>query len=215
MERLGVDRGSPGWKRKFANDFERAVGVACKKLGPVAALQLAKCSPLHVLEATTRNDSGVLEVKVRDALLLKQAAAGAAEPTKPRNVETRFLCSAKLDNWRYRPKKPQVKLIPDVGYSIGHILVSQKVGVELLARSLRAVVEERNLELLGVARETAVEVLSAAVRASFLLQRTHFRVKAGVEGSKGGLKSGLKKIFQTKSVEDGTVQFCGPPANHC
>jgi hypothetical protein len=167
-----VNQGHERWKQKLATEFQRAVRAAFKSLDGEAALNLCKCSPLQLLDAVSRSDDGALEVRLADVVQVREAVK------PPRNVgeSIRSWYHTKPGgNWRFLPKQPRVKLVPDVGYSIGHMLISREVGVELLVRALRSVVDERNLLRLGIVeRHTAVTVLSATIRASFAQQREHF-----------------------------------------
>lgn len=201
LEQFEVDQRQDHWKNKLAEEFQQAMESALKTMSGEAQLALSKQPPEALLQVTSRAMDGSLVLDLAK-LCAPPVAPGLVKRTVPEKGP--WSRRYRADGFVFVPKQPRVKLVPDMGSTIGHMLVSREVGVELLVRALRAVVEDRNLLLLGdVNRQDAVAVLGGAVRASFSRQRDHFR-KGAVEGTKDGLEAGLKKSFASE-VQPQTV----------
>ena len=216
LERFHVDQQSPQWKKKLATSFQRAVQAALKALGDGAALQLSKCPPQDLLNMAIVDGAAQPDAEMRfDLEELKKLVETKAKPTPVAatavgKTATRghfFLKPA--GEWKFFPKQPVVKVVPEFGYGIGHFSVSRRVGAELMVHALRDVVTDANLALLKVNRETAVALLSAAVQAAFVQQRGHFqkRGNTGVEGRMDKLEEGLSKAFEMEWSKDGTLKY--------
>jgi hypothetical protein len=207
LERLEVDQQERQWKKKLAMSFQRAVREVLKSVSQETALKLSKVPPKDLLDIALPSDDdnpGHLMLPLEQLEHLEPATTREA-PLKIAEKARRQFFLKPAEGWRFVPKQPQVKLVPNVGYTIGHILISREVGVELLVRAMRCVVDDHNLLLLGgIERDTAVRVISAAVDVSFRHQRDHFR-KGGVEGGKAGLLSALTKAFEGTWSDNGTA----------
>jgi hypothetical protein len=149
----GISGAQPEW-------LEESDGKA-KGLDQETALKLCKLPPqqelLDIALPSGDDNPGDLTLPLEELERLEPATPQIAE-------KARQFFLKPPEGWRFVPKQPQVKFVPHVGYSIGHTLISREVGVELMVRAMRCVVDDHNLLLLGgIERDTAIKVISAAV----------------------------------------------------
>ena len=196
LERLRVNRQVDHWKRAAGRDFEAAVTIMLR--GAPDPAVLAKYAPAQLLAATEPVADGSFKINVE--ALRRQVAAGsvlapASKPSPPARPRP-------PPGFLFMPKRPTVKLLPDVSFSVQHVAISKIVAGEAMVRAMRRVVEPANLLALGVSRDAAERVLRAAVTAAFAVQRAHFGgdVEAGPGGGAG--KSALRVPGTLAQLQD-------------
>lgn len=98
--------------------------------------------------------------------------ASRAGPTAAQQTAEEDQADLNTGTFAYRPNHGRVKLLPEVPHAVRHYRVDAQAAAELLTRAMRAVLEDQTvLARLGVSRETAANIMHAAVVAS--LRRQH------------------------------------------
>lgn len=173
------------WKGQLAKEFQAIVAEVLKQMPPDEAFTFTQTyTPQQLFAVASRNGCTLL--------LNLPALEGSLDRVRVRKPPAGHWYIRRPDGFMFIPQQPLVKLVPDVSHTIGHIQVTKEVGCELLVRALRVVADPKNLALFGGDSNLTTSVLKAAMKASFHLQRNHFK---SVKGSEKDLNTFLDEAF--------------------